>query len=323
MSCRFKKERQCVAFGYHVLVERHNDSYLWTKKLNCSELRADEIGVRLAATASVWKCVYVTLGFLFVCLSSSFAADVIPVLEVGSQTFSNVTVSTKSPTHVFIKHSRGFAGLKLNELDHATMVKLGLEPPDPPKEPGARPPVKIENPLSKMENPFSNVENPFTRPELQPFQPKITERDGKVYVEIYHQTFELDRHFVKGLLWTFFCLWLLFCYCTHLICKKSGIKAGLACWLPIIQNVRLLKAAHMSGWWILLCLFVAPVSAIIYIAWSIKICQVRGKGFFTVLCLLLPVTSPLAYLYLALSSDGREDNSDGRVHLSYQTSSAQ
>jgi len=257
------------------------------------------------------------LGFLLFSSSASIASDAIPVLEVGSQIFSNVTVSTKSATHVFIKHSRGFAGLKLSELDHATMVKLGLEAPDPPKDESANPPVKIENPLSKMENPFSKMENPFLRPE---FQPKVTQRDGKVYVEVYHQTFELDMHFVKGVLWSLFCFWLLFCYCTHLICKKSGIKAGLACWIPIVQYVRLLRAAQMSGWWILLCI-IPLVSLIIGIVWSIKICQVRVKGFFTVLFLLLPVTTPLAFLYLALSSDGKEDNYGGKVHLSWQTSS--
>jgi hypothetical protein len=276
--------------------------------------------VRLAVTGSVWKCVYAGLSFLLVSISA-LAAEVIPDLQVGSQVYSNVTISTKSATHVFIKHSRGFAGLRLSELDHGVLVKLGLEAPDPPRDQQpAKPPVKIENPLSKMENPFSKVENPFARPELQAFQPKVTERDGKVYVEINHQTFELDKHFVKGVLWSLFCLWVLFCYCTMLICRKSGIKAGLACWLPIIQYVRLLKAAHMSGWWILPCIFVAPVAAIIYVVWSVKICQVRSKGFFTVLFLLLPVTSALAFLYLALSSDGREDAYGGKVHLSWQTS---
>ena len=128
-------------------------------------------------------------------------------------------------------------------------------------------------------------------------------------------------HFVKGVLWTLFCLWVLFCYCTMLICKKSGIKAGLACWIPIVQYARLLRAAQMSGWWILLCILFAPIAAIIFVVWSIKICQVRGKGFFTILFLLLPVTTPLAFLYLALSSDGTEEKYGGKVHLSYQTSS--
>ncbi len=281
---------------------------------------ADEIDVKFAGSGPVWKCLYAGLACVLLTISSVLASDVVPLLEVGNQVFSNVTVTTKSATHVFIKHSRGFSGLKLNELDHAAMVKLGLEAPDPPKDPQSKPPVKIENPFSKVENPFSKMENPFLRPE---FQPKITQRDGKLYVEIYHQNFELDMHFVKGVLWSLFCLWLLFCYCTHLICKKSGIKAGLACWIPIVQYVRLLRAAQMSGWWVLLCIFFAPVAAIIFIVWSIKICQVRGKGFFTILCLLLPVTSPLAFLYLALSSDGKEDPYGGKVHLSWQTSSAE
>jgi len=275
--------------------------------------------VRLAVTPSVWKCIYAGLALAFLSVCSSPGADVVPFLEVGTHVYSNVTITTKSATHVFIQHSRGFAGLKLNELDHAAMVKLGLEAPDPPKDQqSAKPPVKIENPFSKVENPLSKFENPFARPE---FQPKITQRDGKVYVEIYHQTFEMDMHFVKGVLWTLFCLWVLFCYCTMLICKKSGIKAGLACWIPIVQYARLLRAAQMSGWWILLCILFAPIAAIIFVVWSIKICQVRGKGFFAILFLLLPVTSPLAFLYLALSSDGTEEKYGGKVHLSYQTSS--
>ena len=241
-----------------------------------------------------------------------------PFLQAGTQVFSNVTITTKSATHVFIKHSRGFAGLKLNELDHEAMVKLGLEQPEPPKQQQSPLPTsKIENPFSKVENPFSKMENPFSRPE---FQPKITQQNGKVTIEVYKQTFEVDMYFVKGVLWSLFCFYVLFCYCTMLICRKSGIKAGLACWIPIVQYVRLLRAAQMSGWLILPCI-VPLFAAIVGVIWSIKICQVRQKGFFTVLFLLLPVTSPLAFLYLALSSDGKDDNDSGKVHLSYQTSS--
>jgi hypothetical protein len=56
---------------------------------------------------------------------------------------------------------------------------------------------------------------------------------------------------------------------------------------------------------------------ILHIVWSVKICGSRGKGAFTMLCLIFPLTYPLAFLYLAFSggSGESEEESVGRIRL--------
>src|SRR3954447_18357348 len=91
--------------------------------------------------------------------SDSFAADkVFPVLDTGSQVYSNVTVTTQSATHLFINHSRGFAALKLNELSDHALIQLGLkqavEPPKPKES-------IFKNPLSSSgehSNPLATID---------------------------------------------------------------------------------------------------------------------------------------------------------------------
>src|SRR5262245_16409838 len=72
-----------------------------------------------------------TCGALMLCSQAVLASDeVIPVLDTGSQIYSNVTLISKSATHVFSKHSRGFGGLKINELTSDALKKLGMGGPE-------------------------------------------------------------------------------------------------------------------------------------------------------------------------------------------------
>jgi hypothetical protein len=51
----------------------------------------------------------------------------------------------------------------------------------------------------------------------------------------------------------------------------------------------------------------------------VKIAHARGKTFLTALCLMLPVTNVLAFLYLAFSGNGglaaEEEVADHRIKL--------
>jgi len=268
--------------------------------------------VRLPIHAGVFRFQPVKVVLLVCVLLSShatFAAEqVYPVLDTGAQTYSNVTITSKSATHVFIKHSRGFGALKISELNDEALVKLGfkagsVKPPEPS--------LSFKNSLSSMGDRANSLAN-------LDLHPKITEVDGQICIEIHNQSFVLDGNLVKGILWCLLFGYILFCYCAMLICRKAGYKAGFSCWIPIFQFIPMLRAARMSGW--LFLLWLLPVfNVVISLTWCVKICLARGKGFFSILCLLLPATSPLAFLYLALSSDGTEKAADsGKVHLSYQ-----
>lgn len=236
-----------------------------------------------------------------------------PVLHAGGQFYSNVTVTSKSASHLFINHSRGFAGVKLTDLDHQTLIDLGYAQPDKPPPP----PPRLQQQLSKLNLQQFSLNN-FNRNE---WTAKIHEANGQVSIQIHGQSFLLDSNFVKGVLWSIGLTYLLFCYCSMLICRKAGTKGGLWCCIPIIQVFPLLRAAGMSAWFVLL-LLLPVINLFVSIAWCVKICRVRGKGPLATFFLILPVTSPLAFLYLALSSDGSDsDSGSGKVHLSYEASS--
>src|SRR5712672_1937165 len=47
------------------------------------------------------------------------------VLQIGTQTYSNVTVTTKAKTYVFLMHSSGMANIKVADLSPDVKEKLG------------------------------------------------------------------------------------------------------------------------------------------------------------------------------------------------------
>jgi len=277
------------------------------KQVETGSLRADDSFVRSipGISRSTPALFAILLGLLSLISAPMFAAvsdePVFPVLDTGSQIYSNVTVVSKSATHVFIKHSRGFAGLKLTELNHQSLVTLGLVKEEPPPAPPFKmPSVKISNPLPQFD-----------------LQPTVHEEDGRIAIGLRGQSFSFDakvlREMSREILYCAGLLYLLFCYCSMLICRKAGIKASVSCFIPIIQFIPLLRAAGMSGWTFLL-LFLPVINAIISIIWCFKIARVRGKSWLTSIFLLLPVTNILAFFYLALSGDG-SDSTPTRIQF--------
>jgi hypothetical protein len=91
-------------------------------------------------------------------------------------------------------------------------------------------------------------------------------------------------------------LYLFFCYCSHLICLKAAGSSSLLVWVPILQIIPLLRAAGMSGWWFLIS--VIPITPIV---WAVNIARTRKKTLWTSFFLILPVTTPFAFMYLAFS----------------------
>src|SRR2546426_6622253 len=60
----------------------------------------------------------------------TFAAEVVPVLQTKTETYQNVTVISRTATHVFVQHSRGVANIKIAELDAQTLKALGYRSGD-------------------------------------------------------------------------------------------------------------------------------------------------------------------------------------------------
>jgi len=209
------------------------------------------------------------------------------VLQVGTRTFRNVTVTTKSKDYVFLLHSEGMTNLKVANLPPDVLVKLGYPDPTAPKTNAAT--AWAKQTVAKIESPqIKGIEEEI----------KTVARTGGTVGNV--RIPPLTPEIVWGALGVCLVLYLFYCYCCSLICRKAGEPAGFVIWIPVVQIFPLLKAARMSGWWFL-ALFVPLLNLVTQIMWCIKIADARGKNLFTGILLLIPVLNLFAFLYLAFS----------------------
>jgi hypothetical protein len=268
----------------------------------------------------------VLVGMLLFALRSSAAEQAIPVLDTGTQVYSNVTITSKSATHVFIKHAKGFSGLKIGELNQESLIKLGIiEEPKVAKVADAKPTEQADAGPNAMQKMAGSFDAKRFFPEGG--EPNVTvDPDGTIRIEKDGRTVVLDRRaLIIGAAVLVF-LYFFWSACSMAICRKCGVTgffSGLLCWLGWFRLIPLLRAAGMSGWWFLV-LGIPGVNVIIGVVWCIKIVNARGKGGFAATCLVFPPTFPLAFLYLALSgtdSGAKEEPppTHQKIQLRYQT----
>ena len=67
------------------------------------------------------------LGFFVL---QALGEDVLPVLQTKTDSYANVTVVSRTATHVFVQHSRGVANIKLSDLDVTALTALGFSNKD-------------------------------------------------------------------------------------------------------------------------------------------------------------------------------------------------
>jgi len=212
------------------------------------------------------------------------AEETLPVLQVGTHTYSNVTVTTKNPRYIVIMHSEGLASIKLKELSKETLKTLGY---------------KVEEP------PPASATKSFL-PQNVELDPKIKDIQEKTVAEIKEFVQRLDSKMLIAILGGVVLLYLFVCYCFMLICKKAGGEPGVLVWVPLLQVFPLLKAASMSPWCVVLG-FVPIINGVVFIIWFVRICRARGKSSWLALSLLLPITSALTFLYLAFADSLAEE----------------
>jgi len=221
--------------------------------------------------------------------AGAVSEETFDVLQIGTATYRNVTVTTKEKNYVFILHSAGMTNLKVADLTPELRTKLGYEDPAAAAPPTKTPTAWAKQTLSKLDVPkVKNIEAQVAglwtpdgiraKLPLQEITPKV--------------------------LWTLVGLaiaaWLFHSYCCLLICQKAGSEPGPLIWIPLLQLLPLLKAASMSFWWLIVFL-VPGINLIAQVVWFFKIAQARGKGLGMALLLVFPLTCPFAMLYLAFS----------------------
>ena len=227
--------------------------------------------------------------------SSALAGEIVPVVRTKTETFANVTLVSRTATHLFIQHSRGMATIKIASLDAETLNQFGIGG-------GGNVPASTAAAPSKTSAVAATTAAASARCSkmLQSLQKGLPPGLATFIVRSWLVVLAL-----------FLGLYLFHCYCAKLLCEKAGGKPGALIWLPVLQSFPLLRAAGMSAWWFLA--FLVPVLNLVApLVWCLNISKVRGKGVLTAILLFLPVTGLFTFLYLAFSSGGRSASDGAR-----------
>src|SRR5262245_15758843 len=148
-------------------------------------------------------------------------------LTVGKETYTNVTVMSKTAVDLFIKHAHGMANLKVRDLDPATQTRLGyvVEQPKPTK-----------------------VEKIIQASDMSRFEadPRIQEMEALAAAQFAEAIENVDEKayywFVGGSIFVY----LVYCFLCRLICVKTSNPPSPLIWIPFLKQIPLFKAAGMS-----------------------------------------------------------------------------
>jgi hypothetical protein len=221
------------------------------------------------------------------------------VLQVGTRTYTNVTVTTKAKTYVFILHANGMTSIKLSEIPPDLQVKLGYASATASKGPTNTATVWAKKKLAQLDV-------PQIKDLRQQVEQKWREQPGARLSAIGL----VGPGLILALAGVLLLLYLFHCYCCMLICRKTGNPTGILVWLPVLQLFPLLRAASMSGWWFL-AYFVPVLNLVAQILWSLNIAKARGKSVWIGILLLLPVINLFAFLHLAFSNGASAQEDEG------------
>ena len=208
------------------------------------------------------------------------------MLKVGTQVYSNVTVTTRAREYLFIEHSTGLASIKVAELDEETRTALGYV---------VKRRVTASSTSDWAKREFAKLEPSGTNLATM-LPPQFVEQwtRARTVPRLGIQAMAIVAAAILG-------IHLFFSYCALRICKNAGTAPDFLVWLPVFQLLPLLSAANMSRWWFF-GFFVPLLNLVAAILWAVKIVKPCGKGVLTTIFLILPVTGILAFLYLAFSS---------------------
>jgi hypothetical protein len=237
---------------------------------------------------------------VLLCLSSRTQArdEKFDLLRTKTAVYTNVTVTSKTETDVYIFHSAGICNLKVADLSPEALRQLHyITGP----EPGA-----------------SGAKSSVGASAVSQAASATKELNAQVSAGVQKMraagTTVLIITSVVSLL-----MYLFVCHCLKLICEKAGVEPGILIWVPLLQLLPLLRAAGMSPAWMVAWL-VPGVNLIAQIIWSFKITAAREKAAWVAVLLLLPFTNLFALLYLAFSNGASsKDEPVGRVPLVLET----
>lgn len=235
------------------------------------------------------------------CSAEPSADQHFDLLQVGTRTYQNVTVTTKAKDYVFILHSGGLGNIKVADLSPEIREQLGYIVKK--SSDGSAAGAWAKQTISKLET-----------PQVKAVQASLQQTLGRKGLTAEQLRSVLDPRLVVAIVGIFLISYIFYCYCSMLICQKTGNAPGVLIWLPLVQIIPMLRAARMSPLWFL-ALWVPVLNLVTHIVWSFRIVQARGKSGWVTLFLVLPVTNIFAFCYLAFSDTPKQKKSDRRIQL--------
>jgi hypothetical protein len=251
------------------------------------------------------------IGLALLLNTRSVAGDVrLDVIQTRTDLYRNVTMTGHNATDIFIVHSGGMANVKRKDLDPETLWRLGLG--EKPLQPGS--PEALAAAEAKEKRMPAALAKVLESAPLPPMKEEIQERMANLTAGKSLPISSINPTVLLILVAIVLALHLFFSFCLKLIVQKTGNEPGLMVWLPFFQVFPMLRAAGMSGWWVL-ALLIPFVNILAQIFWCVKIVQARGKSLWVTLFLILPITNLFAFLYLAFSDSqgggGADATDDG------------
>src|SRR5512133_31330 len=170
---------------------------------------------------------FATLGLFFSVIAPAMCASEdqkFDQLQIGTQVYTNVTVTTKSKSYIFLMHSTGMTSLKVAELPTDVLEKLGYENPNAPK-------VQTNGAAVWAKQTIAKLDSPQVKVAQEELRTKWNNSPLGAKVEIP----EIDKTFLIGVAVALLAIHLFYCFCCMLICKKADSKPGVLVWLPVLQ----------------------------------------------------------------------------------------
>jgi hypothetical protein len=234
-------------------------------------------------------------------LSQAAQEETFPLLQIGTITYTNVTVTTKARKYVFVLHSTGMANIRVADLPPDVKRALGYDD------------------LEKKEEQKKAVVSTWAKQTLARLEtPKVLAMERDFQIRLQGHTPEQIKAMIparrNGIIMALGALLLIYLvssYCWMLICKKSGNEPGFVIWLPLLQVFPILRTARMSPLWFIIML-IPVINFVPLVLLCFRVAKERHKTPFVGFFLAFPATSLFVFFYLAFSGGAAQSEAAPR-----------
>src|SRR5262245_41919970 len=181
-----------------------------------------------------------------VCQTTVAAVDAhevtVPVLRVGTDYFTNATVTAQSATHVTVNYSRGMMVAKMGDLDPDVQRQLGLDPglTKDPNATGTN--ATLFGKLNKWANGFvAGMKQALADRETKgPPLSRAPEAKSSPY-SFENPTWG-EKLIGLSIVGAIFILYFLFCNACRHLCRRAGTPSNFLVWIPGWKRLALYRA---------------------------------------------------------------------------------